>query len=76
MPEVCVRKFAPGVCAGNCAGPSGGFVIRVVLFAFVAARVQFDPGGPGFVTTPVYRTQDRDPVKPIVVGIRVVDSSL
>ena len=44
-------KFAPGVCAGNCAGPSGGpsFVRRVVLFAFVAARVYFDSGGPGLV---------------------------
>ena len=49
-----------GVCAENCAGPSGGpsFVIRVALFAFVAARVQFDPGGPGFVTAPAYRTPD------------------
>ena len=25
--------------------PGPGFVIRVVLFALVAARVQFDPGG-------------------------------
>ena len=34
--------------AGSCAGPSGGpsFGIRSVLCAFVAARVQFDPGGP------------------------------
>ena len=37
----------PEVCAGSYARPSGGpgFVIRVVLFALVAARVQFDPGG-------------------------------
>ena len=31
-------------------------MIRVVLFALVATRVQFDPGGPGFVTTLAYRT--------------------
>ena len=35
-------------------GPS--FVIRVVLCAFVAAGVQFDPGGPKFVTTLASRT--------------------
>ena len=56
----CRRKFVSpeGCVAGSCAGPSGGpgFVIPVVLFALVAARVQFDPGGPGFVTTLVYRT--------------------
>ena len=40
------RSLAPAVCAGSGAGPSGGpsFVIRLVLFAFVAARVQFDLG--------------------------------
>ena len=55
------RSLAPEICAGSCAGPSGGpsFVIRIVLFAFVAARVQFDPGGPGFVTTLAYHTPVR-----------------
>ena len=35
------RKFAPGIYAGSCAGPFGGpsFVVRVVLFAFMVARV-------------------------------------
>ena len=36
------RKFvSPEVCAGSCARPSGGpgIMIRVVLFALVAARV-------------------------------------
>ena len=64
------QKFAPGswcrqklvsaeVCVtGSCAGPSGGpsFGIQVVLCAFVAARVQFDLGGPKFVTTRASRT--------------------
>ena len=60
------QKFAPGswcrpaeVCVtGSCAGPSGGpsFGIRVVLCRFVAARVQFDPGGPKFVTARASRT--------------------
>ena len=59
-PEVRARKFvSPEVCvAGSCAGPSEGpsYVIRVVVFAFVAASVQFDPGGPEFVTILASRT--------------------
>ena len=58
------------------------FVIRV-LFAFVAARVQIYLGGPEFVTTLVVSytgscpaAVGRDPVMPIVIEIRVVDSSL
>ena len=69
------RKFVPGVCAGNCAEPSGGpsFVIRVVLFAFVAARVQFNPRGPGCVTTPAYGTPD--PAQPQSDVIQLCPSS-
>ena len=56
----CRRKLvSPEVCdTGSCAGPSGGpsFGIRVVLCAFMAARVQFDPGGPKFVTAHASRT--------------------
>ena len=50
LAEVCVT--------GSCAGPSGGpsFGIRVALCAFVAGRVQFDPGGPIFVTARASRT--------------------
>ena len=59
-PEVRARKLvSPEVfVTGSCAGPSGGpsFVIRVVLCAFVAAGVQFDSGGPKFVTTLASRT--------------------
>ena len=42
----------------SCAGPSGGssFEKRVVMCAFMTARVQFDPGGPKFVTTRASRT--------------------
>ena len=65
-----------GCVTGSCAGPSVGpsFVIR-------AARVQFDPGGPKFVTTrasrtPVSAPPQLDPVVPIVIEIRVVVSSL
>ena len=47
--EVCV--------AGSCAGPSGGPSFVIVLFAFVAASVQFDPRVPEFVTTLASRTQ-------------------
>ena len=38
--------------------PSGGpsFEILVVLCAFMTARVQFDPGGPKFVTARASRT--------------------
>ena len=44
------QKFAPGsLCRKLCRA------VRVVLLALVAARVQFDPGGPGFVTTLAYR---------------------
>ena len=59
------RKFAPGVCAGNCAG---SFVIRVVLFAFVAAKIHFNPERPGLVQRYVSHTGScpvavgRDPV--------------
>ena len=50
--SLCRRKFvSPGVVLGRPA-----FVIRVVLCAFVAARVQFDMGGPKFVTTLASRT--------------------
>ena len=49
----CRRKFVSpeGCVTGSCAGPSVGpsFVIR-------AARVQFDPGEPKFVTTRASRT--------------------
>ena len=58
--EVHTRKLvSPEVgVTGSCAGPSGGpsFGIRVALCAFVAARVQFDPGGPKFVTARASRT--------------------
>ena len=43
---------------------------RVVLFAFVAARVQFDPGGPGFVTTLA-----PDPAQPQLDVIQLCPSS-
>ena len=48
-------------------------MIRVVLFAFVAARVQFDPGGPRFVTTLAYRTPD--PALPQLDVIQLCPSS-
>ena len=47
------------VCnTGSCAGPSGGpcFDIRVVLCALMTARIQFDSGGPNFVTARASRT--------------------
>ena len=64
------QKFAPGswcrrkltsaeVCdTGSCAKPSGGpsFDIRVALCAFMTSRVQFDPGGPQYVTARASRT--------------------
>ena len=82
--SLCRRKFvSPGVgVTGSCAGPSWGpiFVIRVVLCAFVAAGVQFDPGGPKFVTTLASRTpvsaQLQLDLMFIVIEIRVVVSSL
>ena len=53
-------------------GPN--FVIQVVLCAFVADGVQFDPGGPKFVTT----LASRAPVSVvlIVIEIQVVVSTL
>ena len=48
-------------------------MIRVVLFAFVVARIQFDPGGPGFVTTHAYRTPD--PAQPQLDVIQLFPSS-
>ena len=66
VPEVCARTLvSPEVCVAGSLGhremclavrglPS--FVIHVVVCAFVAARVQFDPGGPTFVTTRASRT--------------------
>ena len=76
-----VGNCAPEVRAGSCAGPSGGpsFVIRVVLFVFVAARVQFDLGGPGFVTIihwirPSYK-RTADPAQPQLDVIQLFPSS-
>ena len=55
VPEVCARKFvSPGAVLGRPGAPVVG--IRVALCAFVAARFQFDPGGPKFVTACVSRT--------------------
>ena len=48
-------------------------MMRIVLFAFVAARVQFDPGGPGFVTTLAYRAPD--PAQPQLDVIQLCPSS-
>ena len=46
-------------------------MIRVVSFALVAARVQFDLGGPAFVTTLAYRA----PAQPQLDVIKLCPSS-